>query len=65
MTQSESTQYKTSHLFGKSEENLSQIPARFKSSTLEDIELIAEANGVSKAEVIRKLVDLGLQEVIN
>lgn len=55
--------YKTNELFGKSEENLHQIPSRFKKSTLEDIEAISEVNGVSKAKTIRKLVALGLDEV--
>ncbi|NMI89276.1 hypothetical protein GLU26_02090 [Nanohaloarchaea archaeon] len=55
--------YKIDELFSESQENLQQIPSRFKSSTLSEIERISERHGISKARVIRKLVGLGLEEV--
>jgi phage-related protein len=65
MTKLTDDHYKTNDLFGKSEENLQQMPARFKKSTLDEIERISECHGISKARVIRKLVGLGLKEVKN
>jgi hypothetical protein len=55
--------YKIDELFSESQENLLQIPARFKSSTLSEIERISRMQDTSKAQVIRKLVDVGLEEV--
>ncbi|MBY6287046.1 hypothetical protein GLT90_00355 [Nanohaloarchaea archaeon H12] len=63
MTNLTQDKYKANELFSESQENLQQIPSRFKSSTLSEIERISERHGISKARVIRKLVGLGLEEV--
>jgi len=63
MKKLQSDNKKVSELFGESNQNLHQIPSRFKSSTLQEIEEISEAHGVSKAETIRKLVGKGLEEI--
>lgn len=55
--------YKSDDLFGKSTQNLRQLPVRFEETTLEEIERISELHGISKARVVRKLVNTGLEQV--
>ena len=40
-----------------------QLPVRFESETLSDIEKLSKRDGTSKAEAVRKLVDLGFTKL--
>ena len=56
MTQLDRTQLKTNSLFNESQE-LRELSCRFSKETLNLIQEISEANGISKAEVVRRLVN--------
>lgn len=55
---------KNKRLFTESD-NLQQIPCRFRSSQVSKIEEISEAQGLSYAEVVRRVFDKGIEALIN
>jgi len=51
------------NLFSESED-LEQLPCRFRKDQISKIREISQANGISQAEVVRRVFDKGMEAIL-